>query len=29
MIWKHALNGLVNNIQTIPIEKIWMPEPDM
>lgn len=26
---KHALKGLVNNIQTIPIEKIWIPDPDM
>lgn len=29
MIWKQALNGLVNSIQTIPMEKIWMPDPDM
>jgi hypothetical protein len=29
MILKHALKGLVNNIQTIPMEKICIPDPDM
>ena len=28
-ICEHALNGLVNSVQTMPMEKIWMPEPDM